>query len=155
MHACMYTWIHIGNALLHILCMHKLKTCLCQDHTVNALITHCVLQHFTKHLAYIHTFLKMNCFQPWRFNWGNKQMCYGAACFLVGWWACLSWIFCKFLVGAARFVVGAIAATCNPLVTVLRASYVNVSTPFIHPFIHLLAFIDPSWYMPFGYRICH
>jgi hypothetical protein len=50
----------------------------------------------------------MNCFQPTWFNRGNTWMQDGVARFLAGWSSYLSVIFCKFLVGASRSVVGAL-----------------------------------------------
>ena len=65
-----------------------------------------------QHILHIHTFFKMICFQPRRFYRGNTWVRWGVARFLAGRSACLCLVFCKFLVGAATFVVVALHPPC-------------------------------------------
>jgi hypothetical protein len=67
---CIYVhmFIYAYNSLLHIYCvcimLHKRKQRLCQDHQTSTLITHCVLQHCTKRLACMQTYIFENGLFP-------------------------------------------------------------------------------------------
>jgi hypothetical protein len=74
-----------------------------------------------QYIMQIFIFLKMSCFQTRRFNRGNTWMRYVVSRCLAGWSACLSLIFCRFLVGASSFVVRAPRLLSLPW---LRAAHV-------------------------------
>jgi hypothetical protein len=99
-----YSYVHtfmcVYNGLLYsvdIQRMYKREKRLCQDHKINSLFPYCAIYHRRKHLAY--TFFQMSCLQLQLFNKGNSWC---------GWWVCLCMIFCKLLVDATRFVMGAL-----------------------------------------------
>jgi hypothetical protein len=113
-----YMYIYVYSALLYIqrvcvymLCMHKRKMYLCQNHKINTLIAQTALWHCAEHIPYTCIF-ENELFPTTAVQQRQHVDLMGCSTCLAGWSACLT--SCKFIVGATRIIVGCIAPTCTP-----------------------------------------
>lgn len=102
---CLYMYIVLYYTSVH---KYRSKKCLCQVREINTLITCCCLWHCTKHLAHTSIFWKsvfsnLGVSTEAARGWGPVSHFLLAALL-----ACFSFIFCKFIMSASRFVVGAL-----------------------------------------------
>ena len=115
-----YIYIHIQCSVVHVLCTYIYYVYI----SVKPPLSGSQKQHFKLHnvprniaqnTLHVHTSFKMICFPPRRFSRGDTWKRYGVRRFLAGWSACLCLIFRNLLLGASRFVVGAL--NTHPVVT--------------------------------------
>jgi hypothetical protein len=114
-HKCLYMYIMLCYA--YTLCMYygciNLKNIFVRT-TKLIVWLHNVLCNIAQNILDMCTFFKVSCFQPRQFNRGDMRVVGYCKFFLSDWSTYMSLIFCKFVVGASRFVVGALHLVVPP-----------------------------------------
>jgi hypothetical protein len=126
-------WGYVCNNLFYMYCvciilrMHKRKMSLCQDYKIDTSITWCTLYNIAQNILHIHI-SENEFFSTTTVQQSQNVDSVGFRTFLVGWLACSSLIFCKFVVGAFRFVVGALHPLALPCLRAFLLHPENIIT---------------------------